>query len=425
MEEAGVELYHMPQNGLNLPRYSAFPVVVTLHDVIPYILPQTCNPAFLRRFMHQMPISPERADMLSLLITPEGISSAIAGSTGEDHSHLCSSEPIYVPLPQVPCREFLRERYGIRGGPLILYVGGFSWRKNVGLLLRAFAAAKKELGPEAVLVMPGRATPEVDGLRQLARGLGIEEQVIFPGYVPVQDLPQFYGAADVFVYPSLYEGFGMPPLEAMACGVPTITSWASALAEIVGEGALQVDPYDAAGLAEAILQVVTDTKLAAELRQKGRDWVQRYSWKKVVKETVLVYEILCLKRQREPSISRPAVPAARSRTYYLAAGLLIRRDDVLLVKGAVDQEIAPASCSQNLASQRPVFAGCFVQDIDGLIGYLLANRFLFIQASWSRAPKSLSRPDEAFFISMVICFSSSRRLPNQLAFLHSPLPEFR
>ena len=113
--------------------------------------------------------------------------------------------------------------------------------------------------------------------------------MIFPGYVP-SDLPQFYGAADVFVYPSLYEGFGMPPLEAMACGVPTITSWASALAEVVGEGALQVDPYDAAALANAIVQVITDKKTAAELRQRGKTWVKRYSWEKAVKETVLVYE---------------------------------------------------------------------------------------------------------------------------------------
>ncbi len=292
MEEAGIELYHLPQNGLNLPRYLPFPVVVTLHDVIPYILPQTCNPAFLRRFTHQMPYIVERADMLitvshyskrdiirHLQVPPEKIAVIYA-----------APEPIYVPLPQIPCREFLRERYGIKGEPLILYVGGFSWRKNVGLLLRAFAAAKKELGPGAILLMPGRATPEIEGLRQMARALNIEEEVVFPGYVPVEDLPQFYGAADVFVYPSLYEGFGMPPLEAMACGVPTITSWASALAEVVGDGALQVDPYDATGLAEAMLKVLTDEKTAAELRQKGRDWVRRYSWKKVVKETVLVYE---------------------------------------------------------------------------------------------------------------------------------------
>lgn len=294
MVEAKVDLYHMPQNGLNLPQNVPFPVVVTLHDVIPCIMPQTCNPAFLRRFLAQMPHIADRADVLitvshysrrdiirHLEIPPEKIVVIYA-----------APEPIYVPLPTAPCREFLAERYGIKGDPLLLYVGGFSLRKNVGFLLRAFAASKQELGQRAVLVMAGRITPEISGLLRLAHALNIEEQVVCPGYVPVQDLPEFYGAADVFVYPSLYEGFGMPPLEAMACAVPTITSNAAALAEVVGEGAWQVDPYDQARLSEAIIQVVTDRKTATELSQKGRKWVQRYSWKKAVQETILVYEML-------------------------------------------------------------------------------------------------------------------------------------
>ncbi|NMB10777.1 MAG: glycosyltransferase family 4 protein [Firmicutes bacterium] len=292
MLEAKIDLYHMPQNGLNLPQQVPFPVVVTLHDVIPYILPQTCNSTFLRRFLKQMPYIAKRADKLitvshysrkdilrHLEVPPEKIVVIYP-----------APEPIYVSLPQAPCREFLEECYGITGNPLILYVGGFSLRKNVGLLLRAFAASCKEVGSGAILVVAGRATPEVAGLLQLARALGIEKQLVFPGYVPVRDLPQFYCAADVFVYPSLYEGFGMPPLEAMACGTPTITSNAAALTEVVGEGAWQVEPYDEAGLTEAIVQVITDGKTAIRLAQKGREWVKRYSWKKAVTETMLVYE---------------------------------------------------------------------------------------------------------------------------------------
>ena len=201
-------------------------------------------------------------------------------------------EPIYVHLPQGPCRCFLEQCYGIKGGPLILYLGGFSLRKNVSVLLKAFAAGLKELGSQAVLVLAGKLTPEVRMLQELACHLKIQDRVIYPGYVPVEHLPQFYGAADVFVYPSLYEGFGMPPLEAMACGIPTITSNAAALTEIVGGGAWQVDPYDPIALSQAIIAVVSEDETAARLREKGKRWVKRYSWAKAVMETTMVYHEL-------------------------------------------------------------------------------------------------------------------------------------
>ena len=294
MVAAEVDLYHMPQNGLNLPKQVPFPVVVTLHDVIPYILPQTCNPAFRRRFLTQMPYIAERADRLITVshYSKRDILRYLNIPPEKAVVVYPAPEPIYVPLPQVPCGEFLEQRYGITGNPLVLYVGGFSLRKNVGLLLTAFAASLKELGPQASLVLAGRPTPEVALLKDLALELKIKDQVIYPGYVPVQHLPQFYGAADVFVYPSLYEGFGMPPLEAMACGTPAIVSHAAALAEVVGDGAWQINPYDAEELTRAIIEVSTDRETATQLRQKGRAWVQRYSWRKAVMETTLVYQEL-------------------------------------------------------------------------------------------------------------------------------------
>ena len=136
MEKAGIGLYHMPQNGLNLPRYLPFPVVVTLHDVIPYILPQTCNPAFRRRFMEQMPYIAERADMLiTVFIIPAGTLSAICRSSRKDRCHLCRPGAHLCASASDSCREFLWERYGIASEPLILYVG-IQLAEECGALVR-------------------------------------------------------------------------------------------------------------------------------------------------------------------------------------------------------------------------------------------------------------------------------------------------
>lgn len=292
MRQAGMDVYHLPQNGLNLPKYVHQPVVVTLHDVIPYLLPQTCNPSFRRRFLAQMPGIVERA---SLLITVSHYSKRdivrVLGVPPEKVVVIYAApEPIYVPLPQEVSREYLARKYHTGPTPFILYIGGFSPRKNVGSLLQAFARCQKDLPSGMMLVLVGKRTPEVETLLQLARVLGINDKVIYPGYVPVGDLPHFYSAAAIFVYPSIYEGFGMPPLEAMACATPTIVSNTASLPEVVGDGALQVSPYDVKELAGAIVQVTQDSRLADRLRRKGKERACQFSWQQAAMETVLVYQ---------------------------------------------------------------------------------------------------------------------------------------
>ena len=110
-----------------------------------------------------------------------------------------------------------------------------------------------------------------------------------PGYLPADDLRRLYSYADLFVYPSLYEGFGLPPLEAMACGAPVITSNTSSFPEVVGDAALQIDPRDPDALADAMNAVLEDESLAATLRASGFDRVKRFSWERAARETLQVY----------------------------------------------------------------------------------------------------------------------------------------
>ncbi|MGB9880037.1 MAG: glycosyltransferase family 4 protein, partial [Anaerolineae bacterium] len=118
----------------------------------------------------------------------------------------------------------------------------------------------------------------------------IADRVVFTGYVPDEDLPALYSGADLFVFPSLYEGFGLPPLEAMACGTPVVCSKASSLPEVVGDAALMVDPYDVEALAEAMHRVLSDAVLREELRGKGLARAQQFTWEKAARETLAVYE---------------------------------------------------------------------------------------------------------------------------------------
>lgn len=186
-------------------------------------------------------------------------------------------------------------QYGLPKGYL-LFVGSVEERKNLRRLLRACASLWKH-GERRPLVVVGALKWKYSGIMQTVEELDLGQHVIFTGYVQEADLPALYSAADLLVFPSLYEGFGLPPLEAMACGTPVVCSDSASLPEVVGDAAVMVDPYEVEALADAMHHVLTDGRLWEELRQKGLSRARRFTWERTARQIIAVYrEALSCKR---------------------------------------------------------------------------------------------------------------------------------
>lgn len=180
-----------------------------------------------------------------------------------------------------------RSRYNLAQN-YILITGSVEERKNIRRLLEAYAQLRRG-GEQRPLVIAGARQRMSGGVMEAVRRLGLEHQVIFTGYVEEADLSAVYSGADLFVFPSLYEGFGLPPLEAMACGAPVVCSNAASLPEVVGDAALLFDPQDVDGIAEAMQRVLADTALRQEMRQRGLARAQQFTWERTARETAAVY----------------------------------------------------------------------------------------------------------------------------------------
>ena len=176
---------------------------------------------------------------------------------------------------------------------VVLYVGAEEPRKNIQFLINSLSKLKNRI-PQVKLLKVGM--PNYIGVREKLlkhiESLNLQKDVIFTGYVSESELAEIYNAVDLFVFPSLYEGFGMPPLEAMACGTPVITSNTSSLPEVVGDAAIVVDPYDANKLVEEMYQLLTDDGLKEEMIRKGLRRSKMFSWDKSARETLRVYKEL-------------------------------------------------------------------------------------------------------------------------------------
>lgn len=194
----------------------------------------------------------------------------------------------YQPTDPEIARRVVAQRHGLQQ-PFMLFVGKLESRKNIVRILRAFERFRREARDPVQLVLAGRRTPLTKGIDETIAELGLKPHVAEIGYVPDADLPLLYAAARCFLFPTLWEGFGIPVVEAMACGTPVITSNLSSLPEVAGDAALLVDPYRVEDMAEAMLRVWRDRALVDGMRARGLVNARRFNWDDTARQTMGIY----------------------------------------------------------------------------------------------------------------------------------------
>ncbi len=286
----GADIAHVPYWGS--PLQPTVPTVVTVHDLIPLLLPDYRGGPLVRLYTSLAAAAAQQAAMVltdslasksdietRLRLPPERVR-CIYLAVGEQ----------FRPDP-APDDEAIRRHYGLPY-PYVLYLAGHDSRKNVAALVKAFALIAQSHAGTALVI--GGKLPQRDKLPffdplPLVAALGLENEVHFIGWVEEDHKPALYRGAACAVFPSRYEGFGLPVLEALACGTPLVTSNRSSLPELLGNAGFAVDPDDVQALAGAILACLVDEQLAAELRRRGPEQAARFTWKRTAQETWAAY----------------------------------------------------------------------------------------------------------------------------------------
>ncbi len=266
--------------------------VVTIHDVTFMLLPGRYP---LARRLYMEMVTRASARVADAIITP----SRVVRDEVIDRLGVPAERVVVIPYAAAPqfapvddaTVDALRRKYGLPNR-YILSVGSLEPGKNRARLILAFARLHAEGIDDCPLVVVGQPAWRYEREVELAGGLGLRDFVRYLGYVPSEDLPGLYAAATLFAFPSLYEGFGLPVLEAMACGTPVVASDTSAVPEVAGDAALLVDPRDADAIAEALGRVLSDEALRAELRARGLERAQQFSWERTARDTLSVYEVV-------------------------------------------------------------------------------------------------------------------------------------
>ncbi|MBZ5584915.1 MAG: glycosyltransferase family 4 protein [Acidobacteriia bacterium] len=293
----GVELAHIPLN--HVPLLMPRPYVVTIHDMANLFFPEEGSNLRkqARRYLFRRGLA--RAERVI----------AVSDATKRDVEHTLGIPPNRIRrVYNAPDPGFLQdghaagseehrrilERYQI-AYPFLLYAGNIRRHKNVPRLVEAFAVVRDQLAAHPIykdlrLVIIGDTISRYPAVRQAVIKSRVEQTVRFLGFVPFETLRCFYESAAAFVFPSRYEGFGLPPLEAMACGVPVVASNVSSLPEVVGDAALLVNPENVFDIARGIREALLDEKLRGELIRKGHEQAGRFNWEHTARQVLEIYK---------------------------------------------------------------------------------------------------------------------------------------
>ncbi len=288
----GVDVAHVPYFGS--PLAPALPTVVTIHDLIPMILPAYRGRMLVRLYTSLAAAAASQAQLIladSEASKRDILAKLKVPAEGVRVVYLAPA-PHFTPPNSWAEIEALKAKYKLPEA-FVLYLGGYDIRKNISALLHAYTWVSHTLGDQFPLVLAGQLPVEDSDFKpdplKIARKLKIEDYIVCPGWIEEEDRPLLYAAATVFVFPSRYEGFGLPVLEAMACGTPVVTSNAASIPELAGPAAFQVDPDDTKHLAAPIIRLCTEEESQEEMGERGLAQVEKFSWAKTARQTVRAY----------------------------------------------------------------------------------------------------------------------------------------
>ncbi len=287
-----VDVAHVPYFGP--PRYAATPLVATVHDLIPILVPENRGGRAVQAYMRLASAGARRADMIiadSHHTKQDVVKQLGIPSQRIEVTHLAASEALQ-PQPRQAIAA-VQEKFRL-DVPYIFYIGGFQAHKNLATALRAFARVRRSVSQRVVFAIAGRLPTAVSALfpdiHQVILEEGIAADVALLGPVSEQEKAALLSGCAAFVFPSRYEGFGLPPLEAMQCGAPVLASATTSVGEVVGDGGIQLPPTDIDAWVDALGRVLADEQAQAALRERGIVRAAAFSWKQTAQQTLAVYE---------------------------------------------------------------------------------------------------------------------------------------